>query len=193
MKDLLRNEILKRRDALPKQIIEEKSQAIASKLFALPDFKGSKVVMSYVSFKSEVNTHQMIREALKMGKKVVVPFTDTVHHKLVPSEIRDMDKELSPSAMGILEPIKEGIRVVNLKEIDIVLVPGSVFDPSGGRVGFGYRYYDNFLKQLETKTRRVALAYELQIVDRVPMDSHDEYVDFIITEDRVICCKPQKE
>lgn len=190
-KDRLRTKILQKRDVLPKEVIEEKSQAIASMLFASPSFERSSVVMFYVSFRSEVKTHEMIKRALNIGKKVAVPFTDIAHQRLIPSkveDVEDVDKELFPNALGIPEPLKEHIRPVKISSIDLVIVPGSVFDYRGGRAGYGYGYYDHFLRQIERHTKRVALAFELQVVDKVPMEPSDEYVDFIITENRIIHC-----
>ncbi|HIC91050.1 MAG TPA: 5-formyltetrahydrofolate cyclo-ligase [Syntrophaceae bacterium] len=188
-KDRLRTKILQKRDALLTEAIEEKSKAIASRLFALPSFKRSSVVMFYVSFKSEVKTHEMIKRALNIGKRVAVPFTDTAHHRLIPSEVKDMDKELFPNTLGIPEPLREHIRPVEISSIDLIIVPGSIFDYRGGRAGYGYGYYDRFLRQIEYYTERAALAFELQVVDKVPMEPSDEYVDFIITENRIIHCK----
>lgn len=187
-KDKLRTKILQKRDALPTEVIEQKSEAIAFRLFASPSFKRSSVVMFYVSFKSEVKTHEMIKRALNIGKKVAVPFTDIARQRLIPSEVEDMDKELFQNALGIPEPLREHIRPVEISNIDLIIVPGSVFDYRGGRAGYGYGYYDHFLRQIERYTERGALAFELQIVDKVPMEPSDEYVDFIITENRIIHC-----
>ncbi len=187
-KDRLRDEILLRRDALPIDSREERSQAIAFRLFSFPGFTESKVVMFYVSFRSEVDTHQMIRKALSLGKNVAVPFTDRIQRTLIPSEVRDIDRELFPNRLGIPEPLREHLRPVLKTNIDLVIIPGSMFDRRGGRAGYGYGYYDHFLKQLDPHTKRVALAFELQLVDMVPMESNDEFVDFIITEKRIIHC-----
>ncbi len=187
-KDRLRAEILLRRDALPLKSREEKSQAIAFQLFSFSGFEKSKVVMFYVSFRSEVNTHQMIRKALTLGKNVAVPFTDRIQRTLIASEVKNIDQELFPNPLGILEPLEGHLRPVQKADIDLVIVPGSMFDNRGGRAGYGYGYYDHFLRQLGPHTKRVALAFELQIVDRVPMESNDEYMDFIITERRIIHC-----
>lgn len=187
-KDRLRAEILLRRDALPPESREEKSRAIAFRLFSFPGFTESKIIMFYVSFRSEVNTHQMIRKALSLGKNVAVPFTDRTQRTLIPSMVKDINKELIPNRLGIPEPLREHLRPVKKTNIDLVIIPGSMFDRRGGRAGYGYGYYDHFLKQVEPHTKRLALAFELQLVDMVPMESKDEYVDFIITEKRIIHC-----
>jgi 5-formyltetrahydrofolate cyclo-ligase len=187
-KDRLRAEILLRRDALPPESREEKSRAIAFRLFSFPGFTESKIIMFYVSFRSEVNTHQMIRKALSLGKNVAVPFTDRTQRTLIPSMVKDINKELIPNRLGIPEPLREHLRPVKKTNIDLVIIPGSMFDRRGGRAGYGYGYYDHFLKQLDPHTKRLALAFELQLVDTVPMESNDEYVDFIITEKRIIHC-----
>jgi 5-formyltetrahydrofolate cyclo-ligase len=72
--------------------------------------------------------------------------------------------------------------------IDWVLVPGVAFDPQGGRLGYGGGYYDRLLPLLPSMTRRVAGAFELQVVERVPAAPHDLRVDAVITELRELVC-----
>ena len=59
-------------------------------------------------------------------------------------------------------------------------------DEKGGRIGSGNGYYDRLIPRLAITTRKVALAFEEQIIPQVPIESHDKHVDIIITENRVI-------
>jgi 5-formyltetrahydrofolate cyclo-ligase len=70
--------------------------------------------------------------------------------------------------------------------LDIALIPAVALDEKGGRIGSGEGYYDRFIPKLPITTRKVALAFEEQILPQVPMESHDKHVDIIITEKRII-------
>ncbi|MCX5886481.1 MAG: 5-formyltetrahydrofolate cyclo-ligase [Proteobacteria bacterium] len=189
-KRALRKKVLALRDALTSEERVRKSRAIKSLLFQLPEFIQAKTVMFFVSFRSEVLTEEMVREALALGKKVVVPVTDLENHCLILSELKDCDHDLVPGTYGILEPQKEKIKEVRPDELDLIVVPGSVFDEKGRRIGYGGGYYDKLLRCLQGKIPVAALAFELQIVDEVPCNpERDIPVDLIITENRVIRCR----
>ena len=73
--------------------------------------------------------------------------------------------------------------------IDTVLIPGSVFDPSGGRLGYGGGFYDRFLTEAAPRAIRLGVAFELQLVDQVPMEPHDQYMDILVTEQQIYDCR----
>ena len=71
------------------------------------------------------------------------------------------------------------------EKIDVVIVPGIAFDRNGHRIGFGCGYYDDFLKRAR-QAKKIALAYDFQIVDFIPAETHDVRVDVIVTPDGII-------
>jgi len=84
---------------------------------------------------------------------------------------------------------------LDIADIDLVIVPGVVFDKSGHRIGYGHGYYDRFLDNLEKINKnavKVGLAYDFQIADKVPIEKHDVPVDKIVTEKRIIRCNTAK-
>jgi 5-formyltetrahydrofolate cyclo-ligase len=187
-KDLLRKETLRRRDELSPEERQVKSRIIKARLFNLPDIVSAQNIFFYVSFRSEVQTHEMIRAALAGGKTVTVPAIDMKQRRLVPSRIESFDDDLALGTLGILEPRPEKLRPVPAHQVDVVITPGAVFCEKGWRLGYGGGFYDRFLKESEKKS--YALAFELQIVQDVPYDlRYDAGVDYIVTENRVICCK----
>jgi len=191
----LRYEFLKKRDNLSRKQIESKSEKIEKGLFALPDFHRAKTVMFYVSFRSEVETDRMIRKALGLGKRVVVPAVDG--ERIVLAEVKNFEKELIEGRFGIREPKREFRRRVDTRQIDLVVVPGVVFDRWGGRVGYGRGYYDRFLRSKSIPSRRgrsrqcslVGLAFDLQIARKIPLGENDVRVNKIVTESGVIDCR----
>ena len=101
-------------------------------------------------------------------------------------KIDDINTDLIPGSRGILEPDPSRCNIVPIECIDIAIIPGIAFDEKGGRIGSGDGYYDRLIPNLSITTRKVALSFEEQIVPQVPMESHDKYVDIIITEKRII-------
>lgn len=93
----------------------------------------------------------------------------------------DSLKDLQLSNYGILEP-EETAEEIMINHMDLAIVPGVAFDPKGGRVGYGGGFYDRFFSNLQVKIKKIALAYEFQILDRVPIEEHDISIDAIITE-----------
>ena len=187
-KKLLRNKILRRRDKLPPEERQVKSRIIETSLFNLPDIISAQNIFFYVSFRSEVQTHEIIRAVLASGKTVTVPVTDMKQRRLVLSRIESFEDDLAPGTMGILEPGPEKLRPVPAQQVDVVITPGAVFCEKGWRIGYGGGFYDRFLS--EFKKMSYALAFELQVVQDVPYDlRYDVGVDYIITENRVISCK----
>ncbi len=188
MKSFLRREALKKRNSMTNAEVEKKSEKIKENLFRTDEFAKAKVIMFYVSKDYEVKTKGMIESALNNGKKTVVPVTEKTNRNLIASEIKSYG-ELHQGVFDILEPKREIIRVVDPKEIDLVIVPGIVFDKNGTRIGYGHGYYDNFLKNVRKDTDIIALAYEFQVVDKIPTQDGDIPVNKIVTENGVIGCK----
>lgn len=186
----LRRDILGRRDTLADQDIVAKSEAITNRLLDLRLLLDARLVFSYVHFRSEVRTMELIRLLLARGHDVAVPYTVREQSRLLAVRITDPLRQLQPGYCGILEPGPQVVRqhVCEPGAIDLALVPGSVFDPSGGRLGYGGGYYDRFLGTEAPKAVRVGLAYELQMVAQVPLEQHDQFMDFVLTEKQFYDC-----
>jgi len=181
----VRKRILAGRDALSLSERQAKSAAIWVRLKALPEYAGASTVLFYVDFRSEVMTLRMIDEALKEGKRVIVPKVDRAAHRLVLFEIKD-PADLVSGYMGIPEP-SEGTAVkVGPAEIDLVVMPGVGFDTQGKRLGYGGGYYDRLIETLRPNAGLVALAFEVQVEDEIPSEPHDKRVSKVITETREI-------
>ncbi|MEW6570388.1 MAG: 5-formyltetrahydrofolate cyclo-ligase [Nitrospirota bacterium] len=185
MKKTIREEVLKKRDGIPNTERLIKDNRIKLNILNLPEFVLSKNILIYASFRSEVSTSSIIEEALKAGKRVVLPRVNRDRHELELYEIRDKG-ELSPGYAGIMEPFRSKERSRNLNDMDLIIVPGVAFDSSGNRIGYGGGYYDGLLSRMPAKISVIALAYEEQLVDSVPSEIHDIKVDIIVTDKRVI-------
>ncbi len=181
----LRTHILASRDSLPTEARHRKSRAITERLLALPEFSGSRSVFAYVSFRSEVETLDLIAHCLHKGVVVSVPLTLPAEHRLLPYAITEPSKDLAPGYCSIPEPLPT-LPLVDPASIEVVVAPGSVFDVHGGRLGYGGGYYDRFLQSAAPQALRIGLAFDLQVVAAVPLESHDQQLDYLITETRTI-------
>ncbi len=173
MKHKIRDHIIEKIKSYSALEKSKKSAIIKSRLFKEKEFIKAKLVMFYVSLKDEVNTLSMIDEAVKMGKRVCVPMVLREEKRLIAGEIMDREKDLERQHFGIYQPIVGRVREVPLEDIDLVVVPGVAFDKNNVRLGRGHGYYDRFLCGLPKKTRTIGLAFDFQVLEYLPKDSHD--------------------
>lgn len=194
-REILRKERLAKRDLLDATQRRSKSEQIRKLLLEQPIIHDARRLFIYVHFRSEVETLALIEHCLAAGKIVSVPVTLRKESHLLAVQITDPATQLKPGCFGILEPTAERITLATIDpaKIDAVLVPGSVFDPAGGRLGYGGGYYDRFLTRDAPQARRIGLAYAVQLVEQVPMEAHDQYMDMIITEQQVYTCRKLNE
>lgn len=186
----LRKDILAARNQLTLKEIAEKSAAIRQTLLGLDQVSNCRSIFVYVSFRSEVATFDLIEKLIGMGKTVTVPITRVQEKRLDAIRITNPTADLVPGYCAIPEPKEElwRSRLVDPGEIETILLPGSVFDERGGRFGYGGGYYDRFLAHIPAAVR-IGLAFDLQIVDKAPLSDHDQLLDLVVTETRVISGK----
>jgi 5-formyltetrahydrofolate cyclo-ligase len=182
-KSLIRKEVLSRRDALGSDVRKTKDESIIKRLLALPEFIKARTILLYASFRSEVDTIELLKNSILNNKNVVLPRVDMQNSSLTLYKIRGME-DLAPGCFGILEPLATEERSAKASDIDLMIVPGVAFDEHCNRLGYGKGFYDRLLSQKSALA--VALAYEEQILDKIPADEHDIKMDKIITDKRII-------
>ena len=182
----LRTQILGARDLLGARERQEKSRAAMQNFLSLPEIKHWSTLFVYVNFRSELETLELIQSCLSKGKRVAIPLVEASTVSMIPLLIQDPGKDLAPGYYGIPEPDPEKSLRVAAREIDAVVIPGSVFDIHGGRLGYGGGYYDRFLVNDAPQAKRIGLAFEMQVVENVPVQPHDQPLDILITEKRIV-------
>ena len=182
MKETLRAKYKALRDRLPASYRKEAARKIAQKLFSSPQWKRAKAVGLYISSRSEVDTTDIIKRALAEGKLVRAPkvLSDT---KMRFFEITGA-KDLKKGSFGIPEP-KLSCKKVGCSTLDLLIVPGIVFDKKGYRLGHGLGYYDRFLPRA-FRAFKVGLSYGRTLVASLPHDAKDRPVQAVITESGII-------
>jgi 5-formyltetrahydrofolate cyclo-ligase len=183
-KRALRREILAERDALPADDRSSRSEAIAERFLELPEAAGTRIVLAFWSFGSEVDTAPLIARLRSHGTTVALPRIES--GEVVPV-VATPGATMTQTSFGAMEPA-EG-RVIEVAELDLVVVPGVAFDRSCDRMGYGAGYYDRLLGLRRDGVGAIAVAFSIQIVDRVPTGAIDRRIDGVVTELEVIRCR----
>ena len=185
-KTKLRSKMNKKLLSLSDLEIREMSKRSCDALIASDAYNEALVVMFYLSLPHEVATSRVILDAWQKGKTVAVPKVSWQQRNMIAVEISSLDTEISVSHSGFQNPIT-GIPVP-IGDIDLVVSPGLAFDRDGGRLGRGGAYYDRFLSSDKFKAIKCGLAFDLQLVDTVPVEEHDIKMDYIVTESGCVSC-----
>ena len=185
-KKILRQKAIEIRGGIAKEQRENWDAAMYSYILSSSFFLKAKSIFTYVSMKEEPNTGEIIETAWSMGKKVFVPCC-------IPGKERRMEaveisswEELSPGTMGILEP-KKSAEGRKERSFSLMLIPCVMADKRGGRLGHGAGYYDRFLASAEGL--KLCLCYEAFLYSKVPMDEKDIFMDYVLTEERMISAR----
>jgi 5-formyltetrahydrofolate cyclo-ligase len=153
---------------------------IFHKVINSEEYKKSLNIFIFVSYGSEVDTHRIIKQALKDEKILCVPKIISKQEGMSIVQINSFE-DLKLGAYDILEPRDDKFKV-NETLIDVSFVPGLAFDKNGGRVGYGGGFYDRFLRKAREDSKKIGLAYSFQILKKTPMEQNDEFIDGIITD-----------
>lgn len=164
---------------MPTEDARNFSLLIEDYLLSLPEFISAASIALYAGVHGEVLTERILTAALTQGKQVYFPKTLSAENALFFYKVESLS-ELSPGLYGVPEPDGTGVHA-RAKELDLIIVPGIVFDHTGMRVGFGKGYYDKELTGVSST--KVALAFYMQLHDaELPREKHDITMDMIITE-----------
>lgn len=163
---------------------DELSRQICEKFVSLPEYARARTVMFYVDVRTEVRTRDYLATALTHGKMIVVPWCND-QGELELFRLESME-DLAIGMYKILEPRADlrllPERQVDVKSLDLIMVPGVAFTREGARMGHGKGYYDKLLEHARPDAPLVALAFECQLFPEIPTQAHDVFMDKIITE-----------
>jgi 5-formyltetrahydrofolate cyclo-ligase len=190
-KRVVRDAVIAARDALDPQERAAAAQAIAARVGALPSFRDARCMLLTLPFRSEWDTRPLFAQALARGTTIALPRVNGQTRMLDLHGVTDIAADTAPGYRGIPEPAADLPRI-DIRTVDWVLVPGVAFDASGRRLGYGGGYYDRLLALLPPGTPRIAGAYDLQVVARVPAAPHDLVVDTIATPTRMLVIALQR-
>ena len=177
MKSELRKQVLQEMKAISQEQKQFIDQALTEQLLQHPFYQEAKVIATYLSFPHEFQTQELIEQALRDCKKVLIP-------KTYPKGRMDFvvydPQQLVKTSFGLLEP-QGYLEVVDVSQIDLIHVPGLAFTTEGYRIGYGGGYYDRYLKHFSGNT--LSTVYPCQIRDFIPED-HDIPVQEVLVDER---------
>jgi 5-formyltetrahydrofolate cyclo-ligase len=185
-KEALRKRLAALRRALTAEARQERGERMCASLLAHPDFQRAQVISAYRALRFEINPEAALEQAFLQGKRVLLPRVERATGELALHEYRQGDA-LEESGFAVPEPLASAPTVED-DVVDVVLVPGLAFDGRGYRLGYGKGFYDRLLPRL-TRAVRIGLCFELSLLAEVPAAAHDQPVDFIVTDKRVIRCE----
>lgn len=146
---------------------------LTQRLLQSTAYQQAKVIATYLSMPHEVDTSSFIMQALLDGKQILIPKTYPKGKMIF---VEYDEKSLQKSTFGLLEPVSS--LAVNKEEIDLIHVPGVVFNPKGFRIGYGGGYYDRYLADFKKQT--ISTIYQVQQAGFIPA-KHDIAVKELIT------------
>jgi 5-formyltetrahydrofolate cyclo-ligase len=171
----LRLKMARQRLALTGPAVERCSKLVAEKLAQLLPVQKANSIMGYMSIRNEIDLRWFMDS--QPGKRFLLPRVENaVDLSAVPIHEQRLTR---PGPFNIAEPVGEA---ADPSEIDVVLVPGLVFDGHGYRLGYGKGFYDRFLKQLNPETFICGICYDFQVVDDVHPHPGDVPMHWIVTE-----------
>ena len=184
----LRETLKARREALSLKDRREKGYYITCRLEKI--LKPYHTILAYVAKDPEVESMVIINCLLEKGKSVAVPIIEKETHTLRLSYLTSM-AELEPGTFQVPEPISCE-KPVPVSLIDVILVPMVGFDRAGHRLGYGAGYYDRFFEK-NPNIPKIGMAYACQEAEYIPTEPYDVRMDYVVTENEVICCKVRSE
>lgn len=156
---------------------------MASKVFSLEEFNLADRLGLYAAFNNEIQTDGIFSKSHALRKEIFYPAVNPKTKEIHFYRVHAL-KDLKAGFSGILEPDKSRYPLTNLNLLNVIIIPGVAFDKKGNRIGFGEGYYDRLLEKF--KGKKIALAYDFQVVETLPSTARDQRVDMIVTEERII-------
>ena len=183
----LRGEMRERLASVPVAERRERSGRVVERLGALGEIRGAANLLLHRPLPTEVDLDPLLAVALERGERVFAPRLDGARLGFV--RVR-AETRWRRSTLGTLEPAKgEALAREDLERgVTLIVVPGLAFSLRGARLGRGGGHYDRCLREIRKagRVQVVGIAFELQILPEVPSLDHDEPVDRVVTEERLI-------
>jgi 5-formyltetrahydrofolate cyclo-ligase len=177
----LRAAALATRDALDDEQRASAARKIAARGLPIRVARGT-IVSGYMPIKSEIDPTFLLRKLAADGARLALPSV-MARGKSLAFRAWSPDDRLLMGPLGILEPSPATSEIVP----DIMLVPLAAFDCQGHRIGYGAGHYDFTLAHLRKvkAVTAIGVAFAAQEIEAVPALSHDERLDYVLTETKV--------
>jgi len=194
VKQSIRQRIIADREQLTPAERARLSHVISVRIANLSAYRTANTVLAYMSFGAEVSTEKWVQQALRDGKRVLMPKVNRATKELDVYRVTNLQHDLAPGQWNILEPLVERCDKINsLQDVDFILLPGIAFGRDGARLGYGGGFYDKLLARIKDVNQSyrpalVAGAFAIQLVEGLPQETTDHKVEWVVTEIETIKC-----
>lgn len=159
------------------------AETVCTRILMHPRVKEANVILAYWSLPDEVDSHELVNELWKQGKRILLPKVIS-NTEMTIHEFQGMES-MAMGAFGIMEPTTPSIELYNETTTNpeepatlLALIPGMAFSKDGHRLGRGKGYYDRFLSR--TRIYKIGVCYPFQLLDTIPYDDYDIKMDEIV-------------
>lgn len=184
-KETIRREIIEKRSQLTESELNNASLQVLDNLQTFLQLDSAKHVACFLDFRNEIPMRPIIDHLKSQGKKVYIPKADFKQKVMTFHELTDYNS-LTLSKFGIEEPDPEVNPPIDADLPQVVLCPGVAFTKDCHRMGYGGGFYDRYLASRPTKPLTIGIALDLQIVESMPLESHDVALDHVVTPSRIL-------
>lgn len=187
-KETVRRELKERAQDFSADYLAKTSRSVCERILQSEIFSRAQIIFGYLAFAGEISVDTVLREALRLGKRVAVPWivsrTEMQAVQLTSMQDLPLDRygiRTAPEPVNLLDP---GI-------LDLILVPGAGFTLTGCRMGRGAGYYDRFLPRTTGLT--LGITCDLFVRDFLPCGPWDCKVSALVTESRLLSCSAEQK
>lgn len=176
----IRQKLLTQRQLLADSECLQRSLLVQQRLLQTDEYRQASVIALYAPIHNEVQTADIFAAALQDGKQILFPRVEGASLSFI--EVERLDS-LMAGAFGVAEPVGAVVRPA--ASIELIVVPGVGFDRCGYRLGYGQGYYDRAVG-VGCPAILAGLAYDFQIVDKLPAENHDIRLDLLVMDSEVL-------
>jgi 5-formyltetrahydrofolate cyclo-ligase len=194
MKQSIRQRIIADRERLTAAERASLSHAITERIANLEAYRTANTVLAYMNFGTEFSTEEWAQQALREGKRVLLPRVNRATNELDIYHVSDLQHDVAPGLWNIREPLVDRCaKIIALNDVDFILMPGIAFGRDGARLGYGGGFYDKLLARIKgaspgCRPVLVAGAFAIQLVESLPQEATDHKVEWVVTENETIQC-----
>ena len=148
-----------------------------------PQLQSAHTILFFAPLPDELDVWPLLEKLLPSKRVCALPAFDSAAECYVARRVRNLETHIATGKFGISEPLAE-CEHVPWDRFDLALVPGMAFDMTGNRLGRGRGFYDRILAA--ASGIKCGVAYDFQLLERIPAEAHDARVNFIFTPTKCV-------
>ncbi|MGA2247666.1 MAG: 5-formyltetrahydrofolate cyclo-ligase [Verrucomicrobiota bacterium] len=148
-----------------------------------PQLQSAHTILFFAPLVDELDVWPLLEKLLPAKKICALPAFDAALQFYSARRVKSLETDIVTGKFGVSEPLPE-CEQIPLDRFDLVLVPGVAFDLGGNRLGRGRGFYDRILAVASGV--KCGVAYDFQLLEKIPAEAHDAKVNFIFTPTRCV-------